>query len=48
MSICAAPALSARVYPYGTRHTPEMVADLARRAVARKTGARTKALLETV
>lgn len=34
--------------PYGTRHTPEMVADLARRAVARKTGARTKALLETV
>ena len=32
MSGCVAPELSARVYPYGTRHTPEMVADLSRRA----------------
>ena len=32
MSGCAIPRLSARVYPYGTRHTPEMVADLSRRA----------------
>ena len=32
MSGCAVPELSAPVYPYGTRHSPEMVADLSRRA----------------
>lgn len=32
MSGCVAPGLAAQVYPYGTRHTPEMVADLSRRA----------------
>jgi transketolase len=32
MKANAAPALSSRVYPYGTRHTPEMVFDLSQRA----------------
>jgi transketolase len=32
MSGCVTPELSARVYPYGTGHTPEMIADLSRRA----------------
>src|ERR1017187_5933050 len=26
------PTISARIYPYGTRHTPDMIADLSRRA----------------
>ena len=32
MSECAVKAASAPTYPYGTRHTPEMIADLSRRA----------------
>lgn len=32
MSGCVTAGSSARVYPYGTRHSPEMVADLSRRA----------------
>ena len=32
MSACITVGLPARVYPYGTRHTPEMIADLSRRA----------------
>jgi hypothetical protein len=49
MNECAVGAAPARTYPYGTRHTPQMIADLsrrahdivaaARRALARKAGA---------
>jgi hypothetical protein len=49
MNECAVGAAPARTYPYGTRHTPRMIADLSRRpydivaaakrALARKAGA---------
>src|ERR1035441_5381150 len=32
MNECAVGAARARTYPYGTRHTPDMIADLSRRA----------------